>query len=179
MAGTSPFRHSVAHELQQHRPKDRGREVHLDISRIRCGWVTRSVALMNAHRSGQFVALALWVGGGALIGVATAGADASWYTSLDKPSWTLAWSDRHLRSSTRVELRVVPDFLRPSADHVGPRRHVALWLLIVMAIRMFVRAQRAAGVAIDAVPGMGQLRSRSQRRHCVDELTPRTATGEK
>ncbi len=31
--------------------------------------------------------LALCVGGGALIGVATAGGDSAWYRALDKPAW--------------------------------------------------------------------------------------------
>jgi translocator protein len=40
----------------------------------------------------QYVALAAWlvvcVGGGALVGFATAGGDSAWYQSLVKPSWT-------------------------------------------------------------------------------------------
>lgn len=47
---------------------------------------------MSTHRSARLVALALWialcVGGGALIGLATQGGDSSWYASLDRPSWT-------------------------------------------------------------------------------------------
>lgn len=40
----------------------------------------------------SYVGLALWValcvGGGAMIGIVTAGGDSAWYQTLDKPSWT-------------------------------------------------------------------------------------------
>jgi benzodiazapine receptor len=40
----------------------------------------------------QYLALAAWlagcVGGGALVGLATAGGDSAWYESLAKPAWT-------------------------------------------------------------------------------------------
>ena len=40
----------------------------------------------------QYLGLAAWlavcVGGGALVGLATAGGDSAWYESLAKPSWT-------------------------------------------------------------------------------------------
>jgi benzodiazapine receptor len=42
--------------------------------------------------AGQYLGLAAWlvvcVGGGALVGLATAGGDSAWYESLAKPSWT-------------------------------------------------------------------------------------------
>jgi benzodiazapine receptor len=44
------------------------------------------------HVSLRYPALVLWialcVGGGALVGVVTAGGDSAWYQTLDKPEWT-------------------------------------------------------------------------------------------
>jgi tryptophan-rich sensory protein len=46
----------------------------------------------NAGGPREYLGLAAWlavcVGGGALVGVATAGGDSPWYASLAKPSWT-------------------------------------------------------------------------------------------
>lgn len=48
--------------------------------------------MAGASRTRDYLALAAWlavcVGGGALVGVSTAGGDSAWYRSLAKPSWT-------------------------------------------------------------------------------------------
>jgi translocator protein len=48
--------------------------------------------LAGAGKSREYLGLAVWlaacIGGGALVGLATAGGDSEWYESLAKPSWT-------------------------------------------------------------------------------------------
>jgi tryptophan-rich sensory protein len=48
--------------------------------------------MATGHDERRYVALAAWlagcVGGGALVGLATAGGDSAWYQSLARPSWT-------------------------------------------------------------------------------------------
>jgi tryptophan-rich sensory protein len=45
-------------------------------------------ALDIRKAAGLLAWLAACVGGGALVGAATAGGDSAWYAALDKPSWT-------------------------------------------------------------------------------------------
>jgi tryptophan-rich sensory protein len=48
--------------------------------------------MQGADRTREYLGLTAWlavcVGGGALVGLATAGGDSAWYESLAKPSWT-------------------------------------------------------------------------------------------
>lgn len=82
-------------------------------------------------------------------------------------------ADNRRSGPTHVGLCVVPGLFRPSTDHVGPRRHCrALAVDRDGDSRVCPRAA-SCGVAVGAVPRLGQLRNRSQRRHRVDELTRR------
>jgi translocator protein len=135
---------------------------------------------MIAQRSARLVGLALWlalcVGGGAWIGVATQGGESPWYASLDKPSWTppswvfapvwttlyaamgvaawLVWREGGWRQQ-RMPLLVFlvqltlnfawsPFFFGLQQITWALVDIVALWLLIVLAIPVFGRVERAA-----------------------------------
>lgn len=124
--------------------------------------------------------LALWialtVGGGALIGVATQGGGSQWYASLNKPPWTppgwvfapvwttlyaamgvaawLVWRRGGWRQQrlplivflVQLALNFVwsPIFFGLQQITWALVDIVALWLLIVMTIRVFGRVRRAA-----------------------------------
>jgi tryptophan-rich sensory protein len=133
-----------------------------------------------ARRSFRILGLALWialcVGGGALIGVATQGGDSVWYASLNKPEWTpppwvfapvwttlyaamgfavwLVWREGGWsRQSIALAVFLAQLTLNFAWSLVffGLQQIVwalvdivALWLLIVMTMRVFVPVNRGA-----------------------------------
>ena len=127
-----------------------------------------------------YAALAGWliacVGGGALVGVATAGGDSAWYQSLAKPSWTPpgwvfgpVWTTLYVAMGvaawriwraggwnlhraalavfvSQLALNFAWSFVFFGAQQVGWALVdiAALWVSIVLTIRLFGRIDRGA-----------------------------------